>query len=103
MKTTKKKSPETRVIVRTYSAGVYTGVLLDKSEDGRRVRLGDARILWSWEGALTTLDLAAIGPSAGKISHPVTECEVTEAIAVIAMTDAAVKRIEEIKPWAPRK
>lgn len=99
MKTTTKKSPETRVIVRTYTAGVYAGVLLDKSEDGRRVRLGDARILWSWEGALTTLDLAAVGPSGGKISHPVAVCEVTEAIAVIAMTDEAVKRLGEIKPW----
>ena len=91
---------EKHVIVRTYSAGVYKGVLRQKSQDGKRVVLGDAQIVYSWEGALTTLDLAQSGPSAAKLSQPVSECEVTEAIAVIAMAPEAVAQFKEIKPWA---
>ena len=94
------KRTEKHVIVRTYSAGVYKGVLRQKSQDGKRVVLGDAQILYSWEGALTTLDLAQSGPSAAKLSQPVSECEVTEAIAVIAMSPEAVAQFRGIKPWA---
>ena len=90
-----------RVLVRTYSAGVYVGILREKSPDGKRVVLGDARIIYSWQGALTTLDLAATGPSAAKISHPVEEVEVTEAICSVRLSEAAVERFGEIAPWRP--
>ena len=94
------KKTDKHVIVRTYSAGVYKGVLRQKSEDGKRVVLGDAQIVYSWEGALTTLDLAQSGPSAAKLSQPVSDCEVTEVIAIVAMSPEAVTQFRGIKPWA---
>lgn len=94
-----RKPSAKRVVVRTYSAGVYVGTLRSKSEDGKRVELTDARIVYSWQGALTTLDLAAVGPSAAKMSHPCAEVEVTEAIAVIGMSAEAAARFDGIAPW----
>ncbi len=96
---TRTNAKERVVVVRTYSAGVYVGTLRDKSADGRRVVLTDARLVYSWQGALTTLDLAAVGPSAAKMSHPCDEVEVTEAIAIIVMSAEAAKRFDGIVPW----
>ena len=88
-----------RVLVRTYSAGVCIGVLKEKSKTGKRVVLTDAQIVHSWQGALSTLDLAQTGPTGAKLSQPVGEHEVTEAISTTVMTAAAVKAFSEIKPW----
>lgn len=50
-----------RVIVRTYSAGVFAGEL--ETKDGREVTLMNARRLWYWTGAASLSQLAQEGTS----------------------------------------
>ena len=48
-----------KVIVRTYSAGVFAGTLARK--DGKEVELTNARRLWYWRGAASLSQLATVG------------------------------------------
>jgi hypothetical protein len=75
--------PGTRVLIRTYSAGVHFGTLIER--DGQEVHLKEARRLWSWSGALSLSEIAAKGCtiSSSKISVPVEEIVLTQAIEVI--------------------
>ena len=87
-----------QVIVRTYSAGVHYGTLA--SREGKEVVLTSARRIWYWEGASSLSQIAAEGCSSeSKISVPVSEIVLTEAIEVIACSESAVARLAEIKPW----
>lgn len=76
-----KTGPE--VIVRTYSAGVHIGTI--KERNGREVTLTNARILWSWKGALTLREVATSGVDRklSKISANVPEVILLEAIEII--------------------
>ena len=71
------------VLIRTYSAGVHIGTL--KSRDGREVVLTNARRLYSWIGAFTLNAVAQSGVSRSKsrISKPVPEITLLEAIEII--------------------
>lgn len=71
------------VLIRTYSAGVHFGTL--ESKNGKEVCLSNARRLWSWQGALSLSEIAMKGIDIknSKISVPVDEIELTEAIEVI--------------------
>jgi hypothetical protein len=86
------------VIVRTYSAGVYAGHLVERED--RRVVLRDAQIVHRWEGALSTLDLAAWGPRTAKLSAVVQTVEIFEVIAILHATEEARQRFAGIAPWA---
>ena len=74
------------VIVRTYSAGVHIGTL--KSREGREVVLTNARRLWSWSGAFTLNAVATGGVSRdnSRISKPVPEITLLDAIEVIPVS-----------------
>lgn len=77
------------VLIRTYSAGVHFGTL--SAKDGREVTLTDARRIWSWSGANTLHEIALRGcGSASKISEPVAEIVLLEAIEILRMNDEAV-------------
>jgi hypothetical protein len=87
------------VIVRTYSAGCFAGIL--ECHDGREVSLTDARRLWEWAGAASLSELAELGPSKPdrcKFACPVSVL-LTEAIEII---DAAAGRasIEAVPVWS---
>ena len=71
------------VLIRTYSAGVHFGTL--ESKNGKEVCLTNARRLWSWQGALSLSEIAMNGVDIknSKISVPVDEIELTEAIEII--------------------
>jgi hypothetical protein len=87
-------------IVRTYSAGVYAGYV--EKRHGKHVVLRDARCLWYWDGALSTLELAELGPKEPndcKFTVVVDRIDVTEAIAIIPCTETAMKIIREIRAW----
>jgi hypothetical protein len=73
----------TFVLIRTYSAGVHFGILEER--DGKEIRLSNARRLWSWSGALSLSEIAMKGIDIrnSKISVPVDEIILTEAIEVI--------------------
>ena len=87
------------VIVRTYSAGCFAGILTERN--GREVLLTNARRLWEWYGAASLSELAARGPSLPeqcKFAVPVTVL-LLEAIEII---DAAQGRtsIESVPIWS---
>lgn len=75
------------VLIRTYSAGVHFGTL--EEMDGQMVRLSKARRLWSWSGALSLSEVAMDGIviSSSKISVPVDEIVLTQAIEVILVSN----------------
>ena len=90
-----------RVIVRTYSAGVFAGELV--SRKGKEVELRNARRLWYWAGAASLSQLAVDGTSKpGQCKFPVAMPSVvlTEAIEVINMTPKACASIDAVKPWS---
>lgn len=88
------------VIVRTYSAGVFAGLLVKRK--GKEVELKDARRLWYWKGAASLSQLAMEGvkcPNECKFPCAVKQITLTEAIEIIPTTPQAQKSIEEVSPW----
>jgi len=86
------------VIVRTYSAGVFFGIVDQKSSN--EIILKDARRLWLWyakEGiSLSSVALYGINESKSKIAAPVEHIWL-DAIEVIPTTDNATKSISGAK------
>ena len=88
------------VIVRTYSAGCFAGVL--KSRNGKEVILSNARRLWYWDGAASLSQLAVEGvskPENCKFPCEVDEITLTEAIEVIPCTEQAQANIKNVDIW----
>ncbi len=84
------------VVVRTYSAGVHVGELA--SRNGREVVLKNARRIWRWDGANTLNEIANNGVGTGsKVSEPVSEITLTEAIEIIRATDNAAANLRAAK------
>lgn len=87
-------------IVRTYSAGVFAGIV--ESRDGKEVTMSHARRLWYWSGAASLSQLAMEGvKNPGQCKFP---CEVdtvvlTEAIEIIPTSERARRSIEEVSVW----
>lgn len=75
------------VLVRTYSAGVHFGTLSERN--GQEICLENARRLWSWNGALSLSEVAMKGVniSNSKISVPVDEIILTQAVEVIKISE----------------
>jgi hypothetical protein len=70
------------VVVRTYSAGVHFGELMDRKE--KEVTLKNARRIWSWQGANTLNEIALHGVGKGsRVSEAVPSVTLTEAIEII--------------------
>ena len=88
------------VIVRTYSAGVFMGVL--KSRKGQEVVLENARRIWYWAGAASLSQLAMEGtskPESCKFPCPVDRVELLQAIEILDVTERARKSIEAVPIW----
>lgn len=83
-----------KVIIRTYSAGVHFGTLLEKS--GTEVILGNSRRLWYWK-AKKSISLSAVAvhgvTSESKIT-PAVDKQWLDAIEIIPCTDEAIETIE---------
>jgi hypothetical protein len=76
------------VVVRTYSAGVHVGELVDRRS--REVDLANARRIWNWMGANTLHEIANRGVGAGsRVSEVVSAITLTEAIEILDCTEAA--------------
>jgi len=75
-----------KVLIRTYSAGVHFGTMEDRT--GQEVHLKAARRLWSWNGALSLSEVASKGIDIknSKISVPVEEIVLTQAIEIIPIS-----------------
>lgn len=76
-------------LVRTYAAGVYVGYC--KREVGcNEVTIYDARLLHSWKGAKTTLEIASVGIASGSnLSDRVAEVLVLGVVALIPVSSKA--------------
>ena len=83
------------VIIRTYSAGCWFGLLKEKS--GNEVILGNARRMWTWKTvsgiSLSACANSGINHEKSNIAEAV-ECVWLEAIEIIPCTDYAIKSIE---------
>lgn len=87
-------------IVRTYSAGVFAGVL--KSMEGKQAIVTDARRFWYWDGAASLSQLAMDGvskPQNCKFPVAVPEVLLTEVIEIIPTTDEARQSIAAVPEW----
>ncbi len=81
------------VIVRTYAAGVHVGTLV--SNDAKKVVLKDARRVWRWRGANTLHELSQKGAEQDwtRISEPVAEIVLLDAIEIILCSKDAQKNL----------
>lgn len=89
------------VIARTYSAGVFAGLLFRR--DGKEVTLKKARRIWYWDGAASLSELAVRGtstPDKCKFPVAVPEVTLTEVIEIIPTTKEGQKSIEEVSIWS---
>ncbi len=87
------------VLVRTYSAGVYTGFLASK--EGKEVKLLNAIMIWKWDGAFTLSQLAMEGtskPNNCQFAIPVPVIDLIEAIAIIPVTEKAYNSLTGVVP-----
>ena len=87
-------------VIRTYSAGVHTGYVKERS--GKEVTLINARRLWKWAGAFTLSEIAVNGvskPNGCKFSVEVPEITLTEAIEIIPCTQKAEEIIKGVKVY----
>lgn len=85
-----------KVIVRTYSAGVFFGILAEKS--GNEVIVKNARRMWQWKAeksiSLSGCAIYGIDQKNSRIA-PALDSIWLEAIEIIPCADAAIKSIEE--------
>ena len=91
---------ENYVIIRTYSAGVFAGELIERI--GKEVKLKNARRLWQWSGAASLSQLSQEGTSSpGKCKFPceVNKITLTEAIEIIQCTEIAQTSIKGVPVW----
>ena len=88
------------VIVRTYSAGVFSGEFV--SRNGQEVILKNARRLWYWDGAASLSQLAMEGtkkPHNCKFPCEVEKVELLNAIEILDVTKEAELSIKEVPIW----
>ncbi|MBC7074628.1 MAG: hypothetical protein H5T98_00870 [Syntrophomonadaceae bacterium] len=87
-----------KVIIRTYSAGVFFGVLAEKA--GSEVILKSARRMWQWKAeksiSLSGCAIYGIDESASRIA-PAVDSIWLEAIEIIPCTEVAIESIEGAK------
>jgi len=72
------------VLIRTYSAGVHFGRLIQRQ--GKEALLDEARRIWDWEGAFTLSKVATSGIGNGKLSTRVDGFIATEVIEVLPLS-----------------
>ena len=88
------------VIVRTYSAGVFAGIL--ESRNGRECVMRDARRIWYWDGAASLSQLAMEGtklPENCKFPCAVDRVELLEVIEILTTTSEAETSIRGVPVW----
>jgi len=88
------------VIVRTYSAGVFAGII--ESRNDKEVVMRNARRLWYWDGAASLSQLSVDGvskPENCKFPCEVDKVILTQAIEILPCTEKARKSIAGVKVW----
>lgn len=96
----KEKKGMKYVIVRTFSAGVFSGYL--EKRTGQEVILRNARRLWYWSGAASLSQLAMEGTkkiSNCKFAMEVDKVELLQVIEILDMTKEAQDNIASVPVW----
>ena len=89
-----------KVMVRTYSAGVHFGTLVEKI--GQEAILKDSRRVFSWQEAVTLSQLAMEGSKSiedCKITMIVNEILLNRVIEIIPMTEKAINNLYGAIEW----
>jgi hypothetical protein len=87
------------VVVRTYSAGVHCGELVEFH--GTNVVLANARRIWRWSKAFSLNEVANKGVGEdSRISEPTAKVLLTQAIEVIVCTKKAQKNLSRSRNGA---
>lgn len=81
-------------VVRTYSAGVYIGTV--KEINGQEGIIADARIIHSWNGAKTTLDIANNFITEGNLSGVVDKIYLSNIITITPLTQKAQDLVNKL-------
>jgi len=87
-------------MVRTFSAGVFYGLLEKKV--GKEGRIKNARRVWYWKGAASLSQLATDGtknPSECKFPCAVESVELSEIVETIPMTKKAIESLNGVPVW----
>ena len=88
------------VVVRTYSAGVECGELIERN--GKEVTLANSRKIWSWTKRLTLHEVALNGVGEGsRMSAPVPVAELTEAIEILHCSAEGEKALRGFNAYVP--
>ena len=79
-------------LIRTYSAGVHVGKIVDKQ--GTYVKLTETYRIWRWSDAftLTNVGKRGIGEDS-RIAGPGMDIELTEAVEIAEISDVALQSI----------
>jgi len=88
------------VIIRTKSAGVFSGYL--KSKEGSEIELLKARRFYQWHGSATLSQFAQVGtskPSKCKFPVEVDSITLLGVIEIITVTAMAKNTIDEVPIW----
>jgi len=96
-----KKAKKKLHIVRTYSAGVFFGRIINRPTS-KEVVMRDARRLWYWDGAASLSQLAMEGvkcPYNCKFPCSVEEVILTEVIEILLCSDKAIASINAVPIW----
>lgn len=89
---------ERNVIVRTYSAGVHYGRLVEQHD--KHVVLTAARRIWSWRERNTLHEISLRGVGKGsRVSEEIARIELTEAIEILDCTPEAVANLNSPAEW----
>lgn len=87
-----------KVLIRTYSAGVHFGKLVERA--GKEALLKNARRIHFWKGAASLSQLAMEGvKDDSRISVKVNEIVLTEVIEIIPLTKAALLNLKKQGEW----
>ena len=93
-----------KVIVRSYGAGVFFGILneVERSEDKYTVELLNCRRLWSWSGACSITQIAVDGtkePESCRFTITEKSIVIASVIEIHECTEKATKSIDGVKEW----
>lgn len=90
------------VIIRSESAGVFFGGLVEKNLAEGWVKLSNARRCWYWSGAASLSQLAVDGtskPKDCKFPVAVSELTVTKVIEILPLTTKAFESLNSVSVW----
>lgn len=82
-----------KVIIRTFSAGVHYGTLMERLD--KQALLANCRRIWSWVDANTLHEMSQTGVGKGsKVSVEIPIILLTEVIEIIPCSDKAIRNLE---------